>query len=160
MRKIYLDVETTGLDRRMHDLTIVGAYDGKEVRQLISGVNLDHESLQELFRGVEEVVTFNGEVFDVPFITHKFPELELDFLRHKDLMKLGWKLGWRGGLKAIEKELGICRENDINGADAVYLWEEYKDGSLRSLTKLLDYNREDVVNLRKIERIVNSRLRL
>jgi uncharacterized protein YprB with RNaseH-like and TPR domain len=160
MRKLYLDVETTGLDKACDSLTVVGAYDGKEVVQLVRGINLSHEELECLVEEAEQIVTFNGKNFDVPFIQHKFPGVILDGIPHKDLMEVGWKNGMRGGLKELERQLGIDRGEELNGMDAIQLWEEYKEaGKLSSLNRLLEYNREDVVNLKKLEYILERKSR-
>ncbi|MDD5037953.1 MAG: ribonuclease H-like domain-containing protein, partial [Dehalococcoidales bacterium] len=58
-----------------------------------------------------------------------------------------------GGLKAVERQLGIERRlKDMNGWEAVKLWWKYVDSfDLAALNKLLEYNREDVVNLRAVK---------
>jgi len=51
---------------------------------------------------------------------------------HIDLRFLLKKLGYAGGLKRIDKELGINRGADIDGIDgfeAVRLWNEYRWGN-------------------------------
>ena len=61
-------------------------------------------------------------------------------------------MGLRGGLKKIEKKLGIIRETEgLNGYDAVKLWKKWVEEKDKSaLKKLIIYNKEDVVNLKKI----------
>jgi uncharacterized protein YprB with RNaseH-like and TPR domain len=61
-----------------------------------------------------------------------------------------WRRNLYGGLKAVERQLGIERRlKDVNGYEAVRLWFRYVDSfDLGALSKLLEYNREDVVNLR------------
>ena len=61
--------------------------------------------------------------------------------------------GLRGGLKAVEKYPGIRRTTPgMNGRDALYLWDRYeKCGDHQALQMLLDYNREDVINLAILE---------
>ena len=157
--KLYLDIETTGLNAVMDDLTVVGAYDGKEVVQLVRGINLGHDELEGMFEEASEIVTFNGVAFDLPFIQRKFPAVVFDGIAHKDLMQLGWKAGLRGGLKELERQLGISRGEALTGVDAIHLWEDYKEaGRLSSLNRLLEYNREDVVNLKRLEYILEKRL--
>ena len=59
-------------------------------------------------------------------------------------------LGYRGGLKAVERTLGIGREPSIRGVDgfeAVRLWRRHERGDRAALEKLLLYNLTDVVNL-------------
>jgi hypothetical protein len=53
---------------------------------------------------------------------------------------------------------GIERKTDgMNGYKAMWLWEKYKNhGNLDALKLLLEYNREDVVNLIRLEEILDS----
>jgi uncharacterized protein YprB with RNaseH-like and TPR domain len=60
------------------------------------------------------------------------------------------RLGYRGGLKNIEKQLGIGRESDVygmDGHDAVMLWKAYQWGDQEALDRLVKYNTADIVNL-------------
>jgi uncharacterized protein len=60
------------------------------------------------------------------------------------------RLGYHGGLKRIERQWGILREDDIaglTGFDAVLLWARHRRGDPEALARLLAYNRADVVNL-------------
>ena len=155
MKKLYVDIETTGLSKYYHDITVIGAFDGKEVTQLVQGINLTGEDVENLFCGAKEIVTYNGSRFDMPFIKHKFPELEFE-CRHNDLMYEAWRKNLYGGLKFVEKQLGIERESELRGIDAVRLWKAYKTGKLNALNELLDYNKEDVVNLKKVEKILKK----
>ena len=63
-----------------------------------------------------------------------------------------WKHKLKGGLKAVERKLGIKRKlADVNGYMAVKLWwQYYNDNDREALDKLLLYNREDVTNLKKL----------
>ena len=63
------------------------------------------------------------------------------------------RIGYNGGLKNIEKLLGISRSKDtedLTGFDAVRLWKQYERGDMNALEKLVKYNREDIVNLKTI----------
>jgi uncharacterized protein YprB with RNaseH-like and TPR domain len=58
-----------------------------------------------------------------------------------------------GGLKVIEKKLGVMRPDYLaylDGYDAVMLWNRYRNGEEWALDKLIEYNREDVVNLKAL----------
>jgi len=159
MKKIYLDIETTGLSFDHNEITLIGALVDGEVIQLVNGFDLDDENLTNLFSGITEVVTFNGSSFDLPFIKHKFPNIDYGYPKHTDLMHMSWKSGLKGGLKKIEKELGIDREDDLTGIDAINLWHKYNDEKdLNALETLLEYNRTDVINLVHLEKILSKRL--
>lgn len=148
----YLDIETTGLSRRRADLTVVGVATFKgaarRVRQLV-GERISVEAVLDCLRGSDEVYTYNGSRFDLPFIRQK---LSLDVrahFRHTDLMYDCWRRGLKGGLKVVETRLGIHRRlAGIDGFMAVRLWWEYvNENDARALRTLLEYNREDVTNL-------------
>ena len=148
----YLDIETTGLSPHYAALTVVGMATVKgtavRVRQLC-GRQASADGLRRLLDEADEVYTYNGSRFDLPFIKRK---LALDVARdfpHTDLMYDCWRRNLKGGLKAVEAALGIQRRlPDINGYMAVRLWWDYVNNhNVRALRTLLEYNREDVVNL-------------
>jgi uncharacterized protein YprB with RNaseH-like and TPR domain len=63
------------------------------------------------------------------------------------------RIGYKGGLKNIEKILGISRSEDtegMTGFDAVRLWKQYERGDKDALAKIIKYNNEDIVNLKSI----------
>jgi uncharacterized protein YprB with RNaseH-like and TPR domain len=158
----FFDIETTGLDEYRDDVTTVSVHRDGETRTLVSGGGLDgHEPLTR--ERVEDaldaplLVTFNGARFDVPFLETSF-DCSLD-AAHLDLMYPCKRLGLDGGLKRIEKDVGIDRDRpDISGRDAVRLWHEYERGDESSLATLVSYNREDTVNLRRLMDLVGDRL--
>lgn len=146
----FVDIETTGLSQSRDKITIIGVYDGKEPKTYIRGINLD-DAIEELSRyGL--LVSFNGARFDLPFIKSEYPEFEFNQL-HIDLMYPLRRIGYSGGLKNIEKQLGISRSDEtegISGFDAVRLWKQYERGDPKALDILIKYNNEDIVNLKVI----------
>jgi len=72
-------------------------------------------------------------------------------------------LGYRGGLKSCERQLGLDRGElaDVDGFFAVLLWQEYKrTGNPRALETLLAYNTLDVLNLVRLMTVAyNLKLR-
>jgi len=110
------------------------------------------KNLVEALTGVHSIYTYNGRRFDLPFIeAHVGIDLESEFYHH-DLMYECWKHNLRGGFKAVEQQLKIPRKlKDVNGYQAVLLWQEYKlYGNKKALNTLLEYNKEDVVNLKAL----------
>jgi uncharacterized protein YprB with RNaseH-like and TPR domain len=159
-RVCFLDIETTGLGYD-NDITMVGVYDGVEVRSYVKGDNLSEDALTEEFSKYSLLVSFYGSVFDVPFIKAKFPGVSLD-LPHMDLCFASRRVGLRGGLKSIEREIGLVRGKDISGVDgfeAVRLWRRWeRRGDKEAFERLMEYNRADVVNLQTLADIVYKRL--
>lgn len=155
---VYLDIETDG-GQSGSSITTIGLYDGSDFRCLIKGQDL--ESFPELIQEYALIVTFFGTGFDVPMLKRAFPRVRFDQI-HIDLCYALKRIGYRGGLKSIEKQLGITRgdgTDGLSGFDAIRLWNEYLEGRDSSLETLIEYNREDVVNLETLAEIAYSRLR-
>ncbi len=78
-----------------------------------------------------------------------------------DLMYDCWRRGLYGGLKRVEEQLGILRRTQgIDGIEAMRLWhryETYRDEE--ALKVLLEYNREDVVNLKLLDETLRGMVR-
>ena len=152
----YLDIETTGLSPRTAELTVIGLYVeyGHRRRSLFQpfGDQISPKRLKRTLSGIDVVYTYNGSRFDLPFIEAKLGVAVEKKCQHRDLMYDCWQRGLRGGFKAVERSLGIYRKtSDIDGWMAVQLWRNFTlYGDEQSLFRLLDYNREDVVNLSKL----------
>ncbi len=146
---VYLDIETTGLESWGNEITTIALYDGKSIAHYINGQNLD--DFMDDIRKYKVIVTYNGKTFDVPFI-EKYFGIKLDHA-HIDLRYILGSLGYRGGLKSCEIQLGIDR-GDLAGVDgffAVLLWHDYKrTGNQKALETLLAYNIQDVLTLENL----------
>lgn len=152
---VYLDIETTSLDPSNGDLTVIGLYleEGLEQRfvQLV-GEEITAPRLVEPMEKVGTLYTYNGSRFDLPYIEAK---LGIDLTKHclhHDLMYDCWRKNLYGGLKEVERQLGIERKSaGIDGYMAVRLWLNYKlYDDEKALLTLLGYNREDVLNLKAL----------
>jgi hypothetical protein len=154
----FLDIETTGLSAHSSEVTTVCLHGKKGTKSYISGDNMDE--LSGDLAGYKYIVTFNGARFDLPFLAQN---LGIEFTHmHLDLMYPLKSLGYSGGLKNIEKNLGMSRETDgVTGYDAVRLWHAYKNErtvevagrrvkGTDALDLLVEYNREDTVNLEEL----------
>ncbi len=141
-----VDIETTGLSWPQAHITTIALYDGHAVKTYVHGDNL--EAFADDIRQYDLLVTFNGKCFDVPFIERSFG-ISLQ-CGHIDLRYVFKALGISGGLKQVERKLGIDR-GDLAGVDgylAVLLWKHYRrTRDPQALETLLAYNVEDVLNL-------------
>ena len=155
---VYLDIETDG-GQSGDSVTVIGLYDGKEFQCLVKGDNL--ENFRDIISNYSMVVTFFGSGFDIPVLQKRFPGLQLDQI-HLDLCPALKRVGIRGGLKSIEKSLGIKRSpltEGLNGYDAILLWRQFERNRNESaLERLVAYNREDVVNLERLAELAYDRL--
>ncbi len=98
------------------------------------------------------ILVFGGRKFDVAMLRkvydgHPVPE------RYSDLLDVSRQGKYRGGLKAVERSLGIRRASriaDLRGRDAITLWDRVSSGGDQAywaFADLVAYNRADTVNL-------------
>ena len=150
---VYLDIETDG-GQSGNSITTIGIFDGNEFEVFVKGQNI--ENFRDRIADFGMMVTFFGLGFDIPMIRKRYQNLTLDHI-HLDLCPTFRDVGIKGGLKKIEKELGISRgeETDgLSGRDAITLWRRYERYSDdKALATLIAYNREDVVNLETLAQI-------
>jgi hypothetical protein len=161
----YLDIETTGLSRFYDAITVIGIYlcNGTEDKLIqLYGHQVNRDNLTSALQDVDTIYTYNGKRFDIPFIDNFLgTNLEAEF-HHHDLMFDCWECNLRGGFKAVERQLQITRQTEgITGFDAIRLWWQYLDSyDEDALNLLLQYNKEDVVNLKALrERLAEYRTR-
>ena len=156
----YLDIETTGLSWLDAEITVIGIglVNGSDSRlvQLV-GKERTKTNILQVLKGVCSIFTYNGSRFDLPFIDGVLGIDLGTIANHHDLMHDCWRCNLFGGFKAVEQQLGISRRlRGITGLDAVFLWQRYQHyGDRNALDLLLEYNKEDVMNLK----VLRERLR-
>ncbi len=152
--KAYLDIETT-FD---NNISIVGIHiPGRNMMQL-TGAQVTDIQIARALEEVSTVVTFNGASFDLPFIRRITGFDVRDLAEHRDLLHVCRRRGLKGGLKRVEVLLGIGRDSGIvDGRMAPRLWQRWEtEGDEEALRVLLEYNREDCVNLEILESILDG----
>lgn len=151
-----LDIETTGLS--VYDkLTVIGIEMGGEYQTFVRGSNLGEAA--RVLESLPGLLTFNGTLFDLPFIRRTFPGITLPEA-HLDLRFLGQRLGFRGGLKSVEEATGVQRPGeieDVGGYAATVLWSRFEHGDLDALRLLIRYNAADTCVLRPLCRLFVTR---
>lgn len=155
---VYLDIETDG-GTWGSSVTTIGLYDGNTFECLVKGESL--ENFRDAISRYSMIVTFFGTGFDLPMLRKAFPGIEFDQI-HLDLCYALKRLGFRGGLKKIERQLGIARGDDtdgLTGLDAIRLWREFRAGNDKSLETLIAYNRDDVINLETLAQLTYDRMK-
>jgi len=151
---IFLDIETSSATDLNSYLTVIGLFDGINTKTMIKDINLNIEALKKELKKYKLLITFNGSSFDIPYLNKKYPGL-LPKIPHIDLRHCCNRIGLKGGLKDIEKQLNIVRNNIIierlYGGDPIKLWRMFKgSGDDYYLKLLVEYNEEDIINLKKI----------
>ena len=155
---VYLDIETDG-GQSGSSITTIGMYDGSDFKCLVKGHDL--ENFRDEISRYAMIVTFFGSGFDLPMLQKRFPGIVFDQI-HVDLCPTLKQLGYRGGLKKIEKQVGIARGDEtdgLDGRDAIRLWRLHQWGHDTALEQLIAYNREDVVNLETLAQLAYDQLR-
>ncbi len=149
----FLDIETDSSGK----ITVVGISDYYNTNTFVKGFNLEKELLKKQLEKFKILVTFNGGAFDLPKLRK---ELGLTVaIPHIDLKPLCVNLGLKGGLKEVEKMLNLKRPAHLYG-NPVELWKAFHaSGDKEYLELLIDYNKEDIENLKGIVEVVVSRLK-
>ena len=149
----FLDIETTGLSLYYDTITLVGCSRDETYACHVMGTGDDRNNpLAELIETSKCVVTFNGTIFDLKFLSKYLPHLRLP-TAHVDLRYLVRRASLSGGQKEVEKALGLERPGgvqEIDGAQAVLLWYEYISGSVEAGERLVRYNHADVEGMKPI----------
>lgn len=147
---LFLDIEVTHVTK---EVSVLGIYDGRTTQTFVKDINFDLQKIKKLLSCAKLIVTFNGNVFDLPFLKKKLG-LNTSAVCF-DARVLCSRLGLVGGLKEIEKTLGIKRENKIvqglKGGDPRVLYDMWKNSQDKHyLNLLISYNEEDLLNLEVI----------
>ncbi len=149
----FLDIEIDSYGK----ITVVGISNYYKTNFLVRGVNLDTPLLQKELQKYKILLTFNGASFDLPILKKLF-QINLT-IPHIDLKPLCIQLGLKGGLKEVEKQLGLNRPAHLYG-NPVELWKAFQaSGDKEYLDLLLEYNREDVENLKGVMEYVYGKLK-
>ncbi|HLC71902.1 MAG TPA: ribonuclease H-like domain-containing protein [Candidatus Nanoarchaeia archaeon] len=149
----FLDIEIDSHGK----VVVVGISNYYSTNFFVKGANLEKSILEKELKRYKLLVTFNGASFDLPRL-RKQCGISIT-IPHIDLKPLCVKWGMKGGLKEIEKQLNLKRPTHLYG-NPVELWKAFHaSGDREYLELLLDYNREDVENLKAVMEKVYQRLK-
>jgi uncharacterized protein len=165
---IFLDTETTGLDRGIGThvfLVGIGYFAEGTFRveqHFLRDLHEEPSMLNELGRIIREfkvLVTFNGRGFDWPLIHNRFifhGYRDIPELVHWDLLTSARRI-WRNrlgdcSLGNLEQQLlGVRRFDDVPGFLIPNLYFDYlRSRDARPLRPVFSHNREDIVSLARL----------
>lgn len=170
-RVLFWDIETTGFSRKYDSIYLMGYFywEGRRpmIEQHLAASTADELALLESFLqkmdDYELLVTFNGDAFDIPFVRERLRTMRIPGELHPfsslDLYKLYRPYApffrWDScKLKALERFLGIDREDRMDGGELIEVFYEYSRTEDKRLEKaLLLHNYEDILNLPILLRI-------
>lgn len=148
---LFLDIETTGLSQYYDHITMIGWSINNHYDYYINGIT-DITNFIDVVKRAKIIVTFNGSIFDIPFIKKFFPHINFP-LCHIDLRFFSKRFNLSGGQKVIEERIKFKRPKSLQNTDgyiATILWDEYKWGKKSSLEKLIAYNFADIEGMKAI----------
>ena len=167
---LYLDIETTGLDRKRTILYLIGCcYVRESTRYHIQWFNNDAVSEEAMLYELRDllgqrawkIVTFNGDSFDLPYLRDHFlmNECDCDLSSYPsvDYFRILRPFSPLFGLehsrqKDWEQFLGIHREDRYSGRQLIRVYKEYlQTHSEDALRLLLLHNLEDVRGLQTLK---------
>jgi len=157
---VFLDIEITGVNKH-DDITMIGLYDGVDTKIMFAH-NFNEQELKQELSKYSIIVTYNGATHDIPYLKKRYKDL-IPNIPIIDIKTSAQRLGYKGGLKKIEKEFKIKRSkiiDNFHGGDPKRLYRMYKaTGDDYYLNLLIEYNEDDIVNLKIItEKLINSTL--
>lgn len=152
----FVDIETTGFSSIYHVVTLIGVDIGGKYYCWHRGQPLN--GILEILSGAKCIVTFNGSLFDIPFLRKHIPDLTIPMARVdlRFLAKRGKIAGNKkrdGKQKKIELALGVVRPDDLkhlDGKHAPELWFGYQYGDVNALRTLIRYNHADLQGMKYI----------
>ncbi len=165
---LFFDIETTGFSGLSSSLYLIGAAFVRSgqwhlIQWFADCREAEKEILESFFsflRPFSVLVHFNGDGFDIPYLEKRCQALglscPLSSLKSLDIYKKIRPFRCLMGLesmkqKAVERFLGIFREDPYSGGQLIEVYQEYLLTKNRSLLRMLMlHNEEDLMGMPRI----------
>ena len=148
----FVDIEA---DRK--GVIVLTIFDRFESTTFVRGVHLEKEIVQKELDKYNLIVTYNGSAFDLLHLKRMGIVITQP---HIDLKPLCERLGLAGGLKEIEKTVGIQRPAHLRGS-ATDAWKAFwASGDREYLELLVAYNEQDAVSLYQLMEWCQKRIKM
>lgn len=149
---VALDIETAEYDGPISVVSLFRKKSvwNKELIQFTQGDDLTVRSLRKELQSASLIITFNGLNYDLPKLDEQYPNAVPKETPVLDLFLFARSIGFKGGLKPMEKVMGIKRSKQSEEAIGAThrLWKRYVDKQdEKALAQLLEYADDDVRNL-------------
>lgn len=166
---LIFDIETTGFSRSNDTLVSITAaeFEGNmtTIHQWFADSPSEELNILNAFNALQQekkyLITYNGHSFDIPFLYCKYQYYNIFTTLNKckscDLYRVARKALQLDSykLKAIEKELGIHREDGLTGKECVQLYRDFLGTKEHKIVDLiLQHNFEDVLNLIYVSKVL------
>lgn len=162
---VFFDIETTGLSVKTNQIISISAliFDSEKYSmiQYFSESKSDEvlilKQFISLIKNKKYVITYNGNSFDIPFISNKLIKYNINFTIDifikidllNDIRNLKYKLNITNlKLKTVEYLFNINRTDELTGKDIIKIYKSYLQNNKKVYRDLiLQHNFEDVNNL-------------
>jgi uncharacterized protein YprB with RNaseH-like and TPR domain len=159
---MYLDIETSAKNANEGIVIAIGVMPGDGQVDVRFASNLDEEKkalewLKERLKDCDEIVTWFGSGFDIPFLMtralyHNMDLGELAEIPMLDLCK--WSQANLSmsshSLEAVARFFGISAGKEFHGTDILTLFRLVERGDVDSRRLIVEHCKEDVVVLKRI----------
>ena len=170
-----MDIETTGLSRKKNMIYLIGVLHPVEnsgewllKQYFANSMDKEKELLQEFVDDIssyDNIITYNGDSFDIPFINHRLDHYGIDSFIDKSKSFDLYRVIRQNKqylnlpnlkLKTIEESLGYFREDIYSGFDCIGFYYDYVNSmSLELKTKILRHNYDDLMHMLDIIKILD-----